>query len=185
MPRTFHRRKAVPNNVALCKQLINMGIPMAFQLFSSSSLTVPKAPMRTGINVTLTFHNLYSCNLKPWYLVIFSSYFALIFWSPGTAMLMILHSLFSLTIMSGISLSLSIGKSQSILHFSFSSTGSDWCENHLSSHSVWNFLHRSQCTFFPSLSCLFLFWFPAKTEHKLTTWETFFLQSLLRGDTSW
>ena len=148
MPRTFLRMKAVPKNATLCKQLITIGIPMVFWWFSNSSLTVPKAPTTTGITVTLAFHSFYSCNLKSWYLVIFFSYCTLIFWSPGTAMSMILHSLFSLTTMSGISLYVWIAKSQSILYFSFPSTGSDWWESHLSSHSVSNFLHRSQCTFF-------------------------------------
>ena len=42
--------------------------------------------------------------------------------------------------------------------------------------------------FFPSLSCLFLYWFPARTENELTIWmthSTFSLQSLHKGDTSW
>ena len=121
------------------------------------------------------------------------------FWSPGTAISMILHSLFSLsrTIISGLRNSISISfdilflwiaETQSIFHFSFSSTGSGWYENHLSSHSISNFLHRSQCTFFPSLSCLFLCWFPARIKHELTIWVTlsnFSLQSLHSGDTSW
>ena len=41
---------------------------------------------------------------------------------------------------------------------------------------------------FPSLSCLFLYWFPARTENELTIWmahSTFSLQSLHKGETSW
>ena len=70
---------AVSSNAAFCKQLITMGIPMVFRWFSSSSLTVPKATTTIGITVALTFHNFCTCNLKYWYLVIFSSYFTLMF----------------------------------------------------------------------------------------------------------
>ena len=84
----------------------------------------------TGITEALTSHNFCTCNLKSWYLVIFSGSFTLMFWFPGTTMSMISHSLFSLSVttISGlrcsISLSVWIAKSQSILHLSFSSTGS-------------------------------------------------------------
>ena len=180
--------KAVPSNAAFCKQLIAMGIQMVFRWFSSSSLTVLKVPTRIGITIALRSYNFCTCNLKSWYLVIFSSSLTLMFWSPGTAMLMVLHSLLSLSVTTisafrcSISLSVWIAKSQSILHLSFSSAASGSCENHLSSH----FLHRTQCTLFPSLSCLFLYWFPARTEHELTIWVTlsiFSLQSLHSGDT--
>ena len=95
--RTLLKMKAVPSNAAFCKQLITMGIPMVFRWFSSSSLIVPKAPTTIGLTVALTSQNFWTCNLKSWYLVIFSSSFTLMFWSPGTAMSMILHSLFSLS----------------------------------------------------------------------------------------
>ena len=45
----------------------------------------------------MTSHNFCTCNLKSWYLVIFFSSFTLMFWSPGTVLSMILHSLFSLS----------------------------------------------------------------------------------------
>ena len=118
-----------------------MGIQMVFRWFSSSSLTVLKVPTRIGITIALRSYNFCTSNLKFWYLVIFSSSFKLMFWSPGTAMLMVLHSLLSLslTTISGlrcsISLSVWIAKPQSILHLSFSSAASGSCENHLSSHA--------------------------------------------------
>ena len=171
---------------------------MVFRYFSSSSLTVPKARTTIGVIVVLTSHNFYTCYLKSWYLVIFSSSFTFMFCSPGTAMAMILHSLFCLSVntVSGlwcsISLSVWIAKSQSMLHMSFSSTGSGWCENHLSWNSiVFNliqFLAQEPVYFFPSLSCLFLYWFPAMTEHELTIWVTLSilsLQSRHSEDTSW
>ena len=194
MSRNLVRMKAVPDNAAFCKQLITMGVPTVFRWFSSSSLNVPKAPTTIGITAALTSHNFCACNLKSWYLVVFSSSFTLMFWSPGTPMSMILHSLFSLSMTTipdlwcSISLSAWIAKSRNILHLSFSSTGSGWFENHLFSHSTLNFFHISQCNFFPSLSCLFLYWFAARTEHELTIWvtrSTFSLQSLHSGDTSW
>ena len=160
---------------------------MVFRLFSSSSLTIPKTPATIGVIVALTSHNFSTCNLKFWYLVIFSISFNLMFWSPGTAMLMILHSLFplSMTTISGfqcsISLSVWIAKSQSI--------GSSWCENHLSLHSISTFLHRRQYTFFSkfvvSLPVLFS---SQRTELELTIWETIStvsLQNLHSRDTSW
>ena len=79
MPRTLIRMKAVPSNAAFCKQLIAMGIPMVFWWFSSSSLTVPKAPATISITLALTSRNFCTCNLKSWYLVIFSSSFTLMF----------------------------------------------------------------------------------------------------------
>ena len=105
-------------------------------------------------------------------------------------MSMILRSLLSLsmTAISGLSCSTSLclDCTQSILHLSLSSSGSGWCENHLSSHSISNLLHRNQCTFCPTF--FFLYWSPARTEHKLKIWvtlSTFSLQSLHSGDTSW
>ena len=91
------RVKAVPSNAPFYKQLISMVIPKVLRGFLSSSLTVPKAPVRTGIIVPLTFYNFCTWNIKSWYLVIFYS-LTLMFSSPGTAMLMILHSLLSLSI---------------------------------------------------------------------------------------
>ena len=71
---------------------------MVFRYFSSFSLTVPKARTTIGVIVVLTSHNFYTCYLKSWYLVIFSSSFTFMFCSPRTAMAMILHSLFSLSV---------------------------------------------------------------------------------------
>ena len=68
MSRTLLRMKAVPSNAAFCKQLITMGIPMVLRRFSSSSLTVPKAPTTIGITLALTSRNRCTCNLKSWYL---------------------------------------------------------------------------------------------------------------------
>ena len=79
MSRTLLRMKAFPSNAAFCKQLITMAIPMVFRWFSSSSLTVPKAPTTIGITVALTSYKFCTCNLNSWYLVIFSSFFTLMF----------------------------------------------------------------------------------------------------------
>ena len=45
-------------------------------------LTVLKVPTTISITVALTSHNFSTCNLKSWYLVIFSSSFNLMFLSP-------------------------------------------------------------------------------------------------------
>ena len=76
--------KAAPSNATFCKQPLNMDISMVFRWFSSSSVTVSKAPTTISITATLTSHNFCTCNWKSWYLVIFSSSFTLTFWSPGT-----------------------------------------------------------------------------------------------------
>ena len=54
-------------------------ISMFFRWFSSSLLTVLKAPTVTGITVALIFRNFCTCNLKSWYLVVFSVSFTLVF----------------------------------------------------------------------------------------------------------
>ena len=145
--------KAVPSSAAFCKQLITMGIAVVFRWFSSSSLTVPKVPTTIGITVALTSHNFCTFNLKSWYFVFPSSFDVLI--SRNSPQHSISSSVWNV-------------KFQIILYVSFSSTGSGWCRNHLSLHSISN-LHRSQCNFFPSLLCLFLYWFPARTEQELKT----------------
>ena len=83
---------------------------MVFRWFPSFSLVVPKAPTAIGITVALTSPNFCTCNLNSWYLVISSSSFTLMFWSPGTARSMILHSLFylSMTTISSLRCSISL-----------------------------------------------------------------------------
>ena len=78
MLRSLLKMKAVPSSAAFCNQLITMGIPVGSGWFSSSSLTLPKALATTDITVALIFHPFCSCNLKSWYLMIFSSSFTLI-----------------------------------------------------------------------------------------------------------
>ena len=192
MPRTLPSMKAVSSNGVLCKELTTMGIPMLFRWFSSSSLAILKEPTTVGITVALTSHNFCNCNLRSWYLVIFfSKSFTLIFWSSRTAMSMMFHSLFSLSMTSifglqcSMSLSVWISKSQSILILSFSSTGSGWYENHLYSHSISIFLHISQCTFFQvsrASSCIGFHLGQNTNEHM---GDAFNLHSLYRGNTSW
>ena len=156
MSRTLLTMKVL-SNADFYKQLITMGNTMAFGWFSISSATVRKAPITTGITVASTSHNFCTCNLKSWYLVVFCSSFTLIFWSAGTVMSLILHYLFSLSVTTifglqcSISVSVWIVKPQSILNLSFSS---------------------------PSLPCLLMYWFPARTENELTIWVTFLTFSL-------
>ena len=90
MAKTFLKIKTVPKNARFWKQLITMVLMFLTNCFQSTN--------NDTYNCTLTFHNFFSWNLKVRYLVIFSSYF--IFWSPGNALSMILHFLFSLSTMS-------------------------------------------------------------------------------------
>ena len=185
MPRTLLRVKAVPSNDVFCKQPITMGILIVFRWFSSSSLTVPKVPTTIGIIVALTSHNFCACNLKSLYLVIFFSSFTLMFWSQGTAMSILLHSPFSLSMTTILTFGVlvpNLSGLQSPKVFYICHYG--WCEKHLSPHSISNFLHRSQCAFLSSSLCLFLYWFPPRTKHELTIWVTlltFSFQSLYTG----
>lgn len=108
-----------------------------------------------GITVTLKFHSLSTCNLNSSYFMIFYKSFALMLWSPDTAVLIILHS-FSPCQSSQCQASyvlfqyLSVMQSPMgfcILHFSFSSPGSGWWECHFSPHSISNFLQRASGCF--------------------------------------
>ena len=144
MSRTLLRMKAVPSNAASCKQLITIDIPMVFRWFSSSSLTVPKVPTTIGIIVVLTSHNFCTCNLKSWFLVIFlvPSLWCFALQEQLCRWFCILSSVYQWLVTTvsclwcSVYLSVWISKSQSMLHLSFSSTGSGWCENHLSSNSI-------------------------------------------------
>ena len=176
-------------NAAFCKQLTTMGIPMVFSWFSSSSLTVPKAAITIGITAALTSHNFCNCNLKSWYLVISSSSLTLTFWSPGTAIFSLLfindYNIWSSVFYFFICLDCKVSKYLTFVIFQ---------------HWLWLMREPFVFTFnlkfpaqepvyiFPCFSCLFLYWFPARTEHELTIWvtlSTFYLQSLHSGDASW
>ena len=119
MPRTLQKMKVIPSNAAFCKKHITMGITMAFRWFSSSSLTVStKAPITTGITVVLTAPVIASPGILVLVILVPVQVPSIMFWSPGTAILMILQSLLSLLIttisspQSSISLSVWIAKSQ-------------------------------------------------------------------------
>ena len=75
MSMTLVRMKVVPNNAAFCKQLVTMSLSNFFRWFSSSSLTIHKAPTTIGITVALTSHNSCNCNLSPgiWWLFLVPS----------------------------------------------------------------------------------------------------------------
>ena len=102
-------------------------------------------------------------------------------------MSMILQFLFSLSMaaMSGLrcSISLSAWKSPKVFYICHSPR--------LALVDVKTICFQSQIScpgasvlFFRSLLCLYLYWFPARTEHELTIWvtlSTFSLQSLHRG----
>ena len=166
---------------------------MVFRWLSISSLTAPKAPTVAGIIKVLTLHNYCTKNLKFWYLEIFSSYFTLMFWYSGTTMLMILDFLFPLSKLQclafGVLFLYLFGlQSPKVFHISYSPALALVDVRTISLHIQFPISCIGARVFSPSLSCLFLHWFPARTEHKLTAWVTlltFSLQSLHREETSW
>ena len=151
---------------------------------------LPSVSTTTGTTSAFNFHSFPNSIPKFCYFSIFSRCFTMIFWSPGLMMSMIkqLFATLSMHTISGClcstTLSVWIGKSHKILHLSISSTESGTCLYHLSLHSRWNLLYRSQWVFFATLSCLFWYWFFPGLGQALmmcVTVSTFSLQSRQRG----
>ena len=69
-------------------------------IFNSSSpctnplVTVPRAPITIGINISFMFHSFFSSLARSRYLSFFSHSFSFILWSAGTAKTTILQVLF-------------------------------------------------------------------------------------------
>ena len=137
---------------------------------------MPKAPITIGIIVTFMFHSFFNSLARSRYLSLFSHSFSFILWSAETAKSTILQILCFLLIIirSGlraeIRWSVCISKSHRSLCVSFSRTGSGLCIYHLLALSNLNFLHISQWTTLPTLSCLALYSFCANLLHSLIMW---------------
>ena len=136
--------------------------------FINSLMTVPRAPITIGINITFMFHSFFSS--------FFSLSCNLTLWSAKTAKSTILQVLFFLLIiiMSGhlaeIKWSICMSKSLRCLCVSFSRTDVELCIYHLFIWSNLNFLHNSQWISLPSQLCLFLYSFSANLLHLLIMW---------------
>ena len=62
--------------------------------FNKPLVTVPKAPVTIGINVTFMFHSFFNSLARSRYLSLFSHSFSFILWSAGTAKSIILQLFF-------------------------------------------------------------------------------------------
>ena len=107
-------------------------ISKSFSPFIKLSVTVPRAPITIGINITFMFHSFFKSLARSRYLSLFSLSFNLTLWSAGTAkstILQVLSFLF-IIIRSGrlakIRWSVSISKSLKNLFVSFSRTDSGY-----------------------------------------------------------
>ena len=118
--------------------------------FSDPLVTVPNAPITTGIIVTCMFHSFFDSLARLRYLSFFSHSFSFILWSAGTAKSTILQvHFFSLDIirsglLAEIRWSVYKSKSHRSLCMSFSRTGAGLCIYHLFVWSNFNYLHISQ-----------------------------------------
>ena len=119
--------------------------------FTNLLLSVSRAPITIGINITFMFHNFFNSLARSKYLSFFSLSFISTLWSDGTVKSTILQVLFFfllIIIRSGrlteIWWFVFISKSQMSLCVSFSRGDSGLCIYHLFVWSNFNFLHISQ-----------------------------------------
>ena len=91
--RTFRSIQAVLNNVVLWMVSTCPSTSKSSSPFSNPLVTVPKAPITTGIIVTCMFHGFFNSQARSRYLSFFSLSFRFILWSAGTAKSTILQIL--------------------------------------------------------------------------------------------
>ena len=84
MPNTLPKMNPAPKRVVLCSDSISLGISVDLKYFSSFSLIVLVAPINTNTTSVLTFHSFCNSIFRARYFFIFSRFFMLLFWSPGT-----------------------------------------------------------------------------------------------------
>ena len=136
--------------------------------FTSSLVTLLKAPIITGITVTFMFHNFFSFLTGLKNLFLFSLSFIFTLWSAETAKSIIWQFFFIISMagrLTEIRESIFISKSQRSLCVSFSRTDSGLSIYYL---FIWwnlNFLHNSRWINFPTQSCLVLFSFCVNLLH--------------------
>ena len=144
--------------------------------FNNPLVTIPKAPITTGIIVTFMFPRFFNSLARSRYLSFFSHSFSFILWSAGTAKLTILQILFFLLIiirsglLTEIRWSVCMSKSHRSLCVSFSRTAAGLCIYHLFIWSNLNFLHISLWIPLPTQLCLVLYSFWANLLHLLIRW---------------
>ena len=144
-----------------------------------SLVTLPRAPITTGITVTLMFHSFFNSLTRSKYLYFFSLS-VLLCGQPGQqspqfgkfslSFFSFLLTIFRSGRLAKISGSVCISKPQSSLYVSFSGTDSGLCIYHLFVWSNFTFLHNSHWITLPTLSCLVLYSFCASLLHSLIMW---------------
>ena len=155
---------------------------MVFRWLWSSSLTVPKAPTTIGITVALTSHNFCTCTLKSWCFLVPSLWYfnlqeQLCQWFCILSCLCQWLQYLDFGVIFLYLFGLQSPKKFYICHFL-----------ELALVDVRTICLHIKSQISCTGACLFLYCFPAKTEHKLTIWVTlsaFSLQSLHSRDSSW
>ena len=142
--------------------------------FTNSLVTVPRAPITIGINVTFMLHNFlqFSSKLKVFFLFIFFQFYSIVsrgskahnfasslsfvdyyeVWSSGLDLVILLYVKIPLELVS------------------FSRTDAGLCIYHLVVWSYLNFLHDSQWITLLTQSCLVLYSFCANFLRSLIMW---------------
>ena len=174
--RTLLSILAVLNNDAVWMVPTRLSTSKSSSPFSNPLVTVPNAPITTGIIATCMFHSFFNFLARSMYLSFFSYSFSFILWSAGTEKMTILQVLFFLLIiirsglLAEIRWSVCMSKSHRSLCVSFSRTGSGLCIYHLFVWSNLNFLPISQWITLSTQSCLVLYSFCANLLHSLIMW---------------
>ena len=136
-------------------------------------VTVPRAPITTGITVTFMFHSFVNSLIRTRYLSFFSLSFNSTLWLAETVKSTILQVLSFLLIiirsgrLAEIRRSVCISKYQRSLSISFSMKDCGLCIYHLFVWSHFNFFHNSHWIILPTQSCLVLYSFCINLQHSL------------------
>ena len=146
--------------------------------FKSPLVTVPNAPITTGIIVTFMFHSFLKFPSKVEVLIVLFTFFQ--FYSVVSrdikvdnfenSLLFLLISIRS-GLLAEIRWSVCMSKSYRSLRVSFSRTAVGFCIYHLFVWSNLNFLLISQWLTLPTQSCLVLYSFCANLLHLLVMWS--------------
>ena len=129
-------------------------------------VTVPRAPITSGIIVTFMFHRFFNFLARSSYLSLFSHSFNFTLWSAGTAKSTILQVLSFLLII----IRSFVSQNPREVCVSFSITDSRLCIYHLFVWSNFNFLHKSLWITLPTQSCLVMYSFCANLLCSLIMW---------------
>ena len=144
-------------------------ISKSYNPFINLLVTVPRAPITTGIKITFMFHSFFNSLARLRYLSFFLLSFSFTLWSAGTAKSatwQVFFFFFLLIIMRSGRLAkirwlVCISKSHQSLCFSFSRTAAGLCIYYLFLWSNVDFLQNSQWITLPTQSCSILYSFCA------------------------